>query len=90
MTSLQGPGERNFNAASHKQTRAPIQSVTLSFGLWDKALKFLSPGPRNDVTHHLEVKSQTRINLHFRHIPRWVQLLDNGSAIAFFELLCDN
>ena len=22
-------------------------------GLWDKALKFLSPGPRNDVTDHL-------------------------------------
>ena len=24
-------------------------------GLWDTALKFLSPGPRNDVTDHLEV-----------------------------------
>ena len=23
-------------------------------GLWDTALKFLSPGPRNDVTDHLE------------------------------------
>ena len=53
MTSLQGPGERNFNAVSHKPTRAPIQSVPVSFGLWDTALKFLSPGPRNDVTDHL-------------------------------------
>ena len=115
MTSLRGPGERNFNAVSHKPSRAPIQfnrpfpsskkshfqneakcetfvvkmsficiiienhfhingfalnlvlkvrffgtrkwpiqSVSVSFGLWDTALKFLSPGPRNDVTDHLE------------------------------------
>ena len=56
MTSLRGPGERNFNAVSHKPTRAPIQSiqsVPVSFGLWDTALKFLSPGPRSDVTDHL-------------------------------------
>ena len=32
-----------------------IQSVPVSFGLWEKALKFLSPGPRNDVTDHLEI-----------------------------------
>ena len=32
-----------------------IQSVPVSFGLWDTALKFLSPGPRNDVTDHLDV-----------------------------------
>ena len=25
-------------------------------GLWDTALKFLSPGPRNDVTDHLDVE----------------------------------
>ena len=59
MTSLRGHGERNFNAVSHKPTRAPIQfnsiqSVPVSFGLWDTALKFLSPGPRSDVTDHLE------------------------------------
>ena len=58
MTSLRGPGERNLNVVSHKPTRAPIQfnsiqSVPVSFGLWDTALKFLSPGPRNDVTDHL-------------------------------------
>ena len=56
MTSLRGPGERNFNAVSHKPTRAPIQSVPVapvSFGLWDTALKFISPGPRSDVTDHL-------------------------------------
>ena len=55
VTSLRGPGERNFNAVSHKQTRAPIQSVPISFGLWDTALQFLSPGPRNDVTDHLVI-----------------------------------
>ena len=57
MTSLRGPGERNFNAVSHKPTRAPIQSVPVapvSFGLWDTALKFPSPGPRNEVTDHLD------------------------------------
>ena len=60
MTSLLGPGERNFNAVSHKPTRAPIQSVPVvpvSFGLWDTALKFLSPGPRNDVTDHLACRA---------------------------------
>ena len=31
----------------------PIQSVPISFGLWDTALKFLSPGPRSDVTDQL-------------------------------------
>ena len=60
MTSLRGPGERNFNAVFHKPSRAPIQfnsiqSVLVSFGLWDTALKFLSPGRRNDVTDHLVI-----------------------------------
>ena len=27
VTSLRGPGERNFNAVSHNATRATIQSV---------------------------------------------------------------
>ena len=66
MTSLRGPGERNFNAVSHKPTRAPIQSVPVapvSFGLWDTALKFLSPGPRNDVTDHLDRKEQKNVVL---------------------------
>ena len=31
-----------------------IQSVPVSFGLWDTALKFRSPGPRNDLTDHLD------------------------------------
>ena len=67
MTSLQGPGERNFNAVSHQPTRAPIQSVPVSFDLWDTAdtaLKFLSPGARNDVTDHLERLGslQTKLN----------------------------
>ena len=29
MTSLRRPGERNFNAVSHKPTRAPMQSEIL-------------------------------------------------------------
>ena len=33
MTSLREPGERNFNAVSHKPTRAPIQSVLESWRL---------------------------------------------------------
>ena len=33
-----------------------IQSVPVSFGLWDTALKFLSPGPLNDVADHLDMK----------------------------------
>ena len=35
------------------QDRNSIQSVPVSFGLWDTALKFLSPGPCSDVTDHL-------------------------------------
>ena len=57
MTSLRGPGERNFNAVSINQPAHQfnsIQSVPVSFGLWDTALKFLSPGPRSDVTDHLD------------------------------------
>ena len=38
-----------------------IQSVPVSFGLWDTALKFLSPGPRSDVTDHLD---RTLLSLH--------------------------
>ena len=32
-----------------------IQSVPVSFGLWDTALKFPSPVPRSDVTDHLDL-----------------------------------
>ena len=35
-----------------------IQSAPVSFGLWDMALKLLSPGPRSDVTDHLEVANE--------------------------------
>ena len=28
-------------------------NISARVGLWDTALKFLSPGPRNDVTDHL-------------------------------------
>ena len=36
-----------------------IQSVPVSFGLWDTALKFISPGPRSDVTDHLGLSAIT-------------------------------
>ena len=39
-----------------------IQSVPVSFGLWDTALKFLSPGPRSDVTDHLEKRIEHKEN----------------------------
>ena len=40
-----------------------IQSVPVSFGLWDTALKFPSPGPRSDVTDHLEILFITSLTL---------------------------
>ena len=53
MTSLRGPGKEilmpyPINRRAHQFNS--IQSVPVSFGLWDTALKFLSPGPRVDVT----------------------------------------
>ena len=30
-------------------------------GLWDTALKFLSPGPRNDVTDHLVMRLRSNL-----------------------------
>ena len=57
MTSLRGLGKEilmpyPINQRAHQFNS--IQSVPVSFGLWDTALKFLSPGPRSDVTDHLE------------------------------------
>ena len=40
-----------------------IQSVPVSFGLWDTALKFLSPGPRNDVTDHLVLQGHPDLEI---------------------------
>ena len=37
-----------------------IQFVPVSFGLWDTALKFLSPGTRSDVTDHLAASSEKK------------------------------
>ena len=51
-----GPGEKNFNAVSHKPTRAPIQFNSIcSRQLWfmGYGIKISSPGPRSDVTDHL-------------------------------------
>ena len=33
-------------------------NISARVGLWDTALKFLSPGPRNDVTDHLDTIAQ--------------------------------
>ena len=57
MTSLRGPGERNFNAISHKPTRAPIQFNSMcSRQLWfmGYGIKISFPRPPHDVTDHLE------------------------------------
>ena len=48
-----------------------IQSVPVSFGLWDTALKFLSPGPRNDVTDHLDTTKVTILL-----IPLFIKVLN--------------
>ena len=45
-----------------------IQSVPVSFGLWDTALKFLSPGPRSDVTDHLASLERSRWLLEDDHV----------------------
>ena len=53
MTSLRGPGKEILMLYPINQ-RAHQFNVPVSFGLFDTALKFLSPGPRSDVTDHLE------------------------------------
>ena len=53
---IAGAWGKKFNAVSHKPTLHQfnsIQSVPVSFDLWDTALKFLSPGPLSDVSDHL-------------------------------------
>ena len=35
------------------QEQIELNWIGARVGLWDTALKFLSPGPRNDVTDHL-------------------------------------
>ena len=56
MTSLRGPGERNFKAVSHKPTRAPIQSAFESWRLVDVmrarcGFKILSPSTSGKTCH---------------------------------------
>ena len=38
MTSLREPGDRNFNAVSHKPTRAPIPMFS-NHGDWSAAMR---------------------------------------------------
>ena len=54
-----------------------IQSVPVSFDLWDTALTFLSPGRRNDVTDHLAVKWELTATLHCMY-----DLLKKGSPLS--------
>ena len=64
-----------------------IQSVPVSFGLWDTALKFLSPGPRNDVTNHLGMGEQTFTGLtSIFNLKRRIHLLKQVRIIPFFPL----
>jgi len=55
VTSLRGPGERNFNAVSHKPIRAPIQSVFESWRLvgvmWARCFKNTSPSMSEKTCH---------------------------------------
>ena len=55
-----------------------IQSVPVSFGLWDTALKFLSPGPRSDVTDHLGQVTDS-----IAKSQRWRKLLRHRSSCYF-------
>ena len=54
--SITNPNSEPLN--SSEAFSQPRASVPVSLGLWDTALKFLSPGPRKDVTDHLEGSSQ--------------------------------
>ena len=67
VTSLRGPGERNFNAVSHKPKLTGTDWIGARVCLWGTTLKFLSPGPRNDVTDHL-ANAQTRLGRHDSHM----------------------
>ena len=63
VTSLRGPGERNFNAVSHKSKLTGTDWIELNWcARWfmGYGIKILSPGPRNDVTDHLEEKYSQR------------------------------
>ena len=63
-----------------------IQSVPVSFGLWDTALKFLSPGPRSDVTDHLACVAGMK-----RSREMWLKerksSLDWGASFMYFSSL---
>ena len=56
MTSLQGPGERNFNAVSHKPKLTGTDWIELNWCVrWfmGYGIKISFPRSRNDVTDHL-------------------------------------
>ena len=64
-----------------------IQSVPVSFGLWDTALKFLSPGPCSDVTDHLVRTSAlearvARASLHDSGFPLSMMIFIGLSQLA--------
>ena len=62
-----------------------IQSVPVSFGLWDTALKFLSPGPRSDVTDHLV--NCVSANLSLKSFPETVKTGNKKRATCLATLL---
>ena len=55
-------------------------------GLWDTALKFLSPGPRNDVTDHLVVSPRNDIWESSAEISYWWRVTDQ--ILNFFCYIC--
>ena len=88
MTSCGGLGKEilmpyPINQRAHQFNS--IQSVPVSFGLWDTALKLFSPGPRSDVTDHLDIL------IFSLGAPEMTNLLSRDGPISFyfFIMKCD-
>ena len=91
MTSLRGPGQRNFNAVSHKPTRAPIQFNSIcSRQLWFMGcgIKISFPGPRNGVTDHLE-RQQLFCSAHPPPLPSVIFPEGSGGSSVHRLLYCN-
>ena len=76
VTSLRGPGERNFNAVSHKPTRAPIQfSSICSRQLWFMGYGIKISFPRPPQWRHRSPGSQLwstkPLHCTFAAMQRW-------------------
>ena len=75
--SITNPNSEPLN--SSEAFSQPRASVPVSLGLWDTALKFLSPGPRNDVTDHLVNTSSPAKNVYACSAKKW-HVIDFGQC----------